>query len=160
MQCREYLEEHRDWQQMEWSNTAAAAKKVADEKDPAQAAIGSRHAAKHFGLTVLEEGIYSNVNNSTRFIIVTREKIYCRDARKISVSYELPHESGSLYNSLSHFIYNGLNMTKIESRPIMERNWEYRFFVDFEGNLSDSAVKNALRGLRSEAQNLRVHGNY
>ena len=55
--------------------------------------------------------------------------------------YELPHESGSLYNSLSHFIYNGLNMTKIESRPILKRNWEYRFFVDFEGNLSDSAVK-------------------
>lgn len=51
-------------------------------------------------------------------------------------------------------------MTKIESRPIMERNWEYRFFVDFEGNLSDSAVKNALRGLKSEARNLRVHGNY
>ena len=160
MQCREFLEEHRDWQQMEWNNTAAAAKKVAGDKDPSQAAIASRYAADHFGLAVLQEGIYSNVNNSTRFIIVTKKKIYCRDARKISVSYELPHESGSLYNSLSHFIYNGLNMTKIESRPIMERNWEYRFFVDFAGNLSDSTVKNALRGLKSEAQNLRVHGNY
>ena len=51
-------------------------------------------------------------------------------------------------------------MTKIESRPILERNWEYRFFVDFEGNLSESAVKNALRGLRAEVRNLRVHGNY
>ena len=99
MQCREFLEKHRDWQQMEWNNTAAAAKKVADEKNPAQAAIASRYAAEHFGLAVLEEGIYSNVNNSTRFIIVTREKIFCRDARKISVSYELPHESGSLYNT-------------------------------------------------------------
>ena len=77
-----------------------------------------------------------------------------------SVLYELPHESGSLYNSLSHFIYNGLNMTKIESRPITNRNWEYRFFVDFEGNLSDSAVKNALCGLNFEVQNLRIHGNY
>ena len=108
-------------------------KKVAGDKDPSQAAIASRYAADHFGLAVLQEGIYSNVNNSTRFIIVTKKKIYCRDARKISVSYELPHESGSLYNSLSHFIYNGLNMTKIESRPIMERNWEYRFFVDLRG---------------------------
>ena len=93
-------------------------------------------------------------------MIVAKDKIYAENAGKISVSYELPHESGSLYNSLSHFIYNGLNMTKIESRPILERNWEYRFFVDFEGNLSESAVKNALRGLRAEVRNLRVHGNY
>lgn len=111
-------------------------------------------------MAVLKENIYTNAGNSTRFIIVTKEKIYCRNAGKISVSYELPHESGSLYNSLSHFIYNGLNMTKIESRPIHGRNWEYRFFVDFEGNLSDSAVKNALRGLEAETQNFRIHGNY
>ena len=111
-------------------------------------------------LNILSENIFTNSDNSTRFIIVAKKKVYAKDAHKISVSYELPHESGSLYNSLSHFIYNGLNMTKIESRPILKRNWEYRFFVDFEGNLSDSAVKNALRGLRSEVQNLRVHGNY
>lgn len=135
-------------------------KKVAKDGDKTQAAIASPYAAEYFGLVPLATGIYSNPGNSTRFIIVTKEKIYCKDAKKISVSYELPHESGSLYNSLSHFIYNGLNMTKIESRPIAERNWEYRFFVDFEGNLSDSAVQNALRGLKAEAQNLRVHGNY
>lgn len=160
MQCRDYLSSHREWQQMEWGNTAAAAQKVSLEKDVTQAAIASRYAAEHFGLEILQENIYTNADNSTRFIIVTKDKIYSKEARKISVSYELPHESGSLYNSLSHFIYNGLNMTKIESRPIMERNWEYRFFVDFEGSLSDSAVKNALRGLKSETQNLRVHGNY
>ena len=61
---------------------------------------------------------------------------------------------------LSHIIYNGLNMTRIESRPIPERTWQYRFFVDFEGNLRDSAVKNALRGIRAEASALRVLGNY
>ena len=66
---------------------------------------------------------------------------------------ELPHQSGSLYNALAHFIYNDLNMTKIESRPIPQRKWEYRFFVDFEGNLSDPAVKNALRGLQAESAN-------
>ena len=160
MQCREFLDSHETWHCREFSNTAAAAKKVAKDGDKTQAAIASPYAAEYFGLVPLATGIYSNPGNSTRFIIVTKEKIYCKDAKKISVSYELPHESGSLYNSLSHFIYNGLNMTKIESRPIAERNWEYRFFVDFEGNLSDSAVQNALRGLKAEAQNLRVHGNY
>ena len=69
-------------------------------------------------------------------------------------------ESGSLYHMLSHFIYNNLNMCRIESRPIADRNWEYHFFVDFEGNLNDSAVKNALRGIREEALNLKILGNY
>lgn len=160
MQCKEFLDSNKNWCTHDFSNTAAAAKKVALEKDKTQAAIASPYAAEYFGLTVLKEGIFSNPENSTRFIIVTKNKIYQKNASKISVSYELPHESGSLYNSLSHFIYNGLNMTKIESRPITNRNWEYRFFVDFEGNLGDSAVKNALCGLNFEVQNLRIHGNY
>ena len=85
---------------------------------------------------------------------------FVKDAQKISVCMELPHQSGSLYNALAHFIYNDLNMTKIESRPIPQRKWEYRFFVDFEGNLSDPAVKNALRGLQAESAKFRIFGNY
>ena len=160
MQCRDFLSGYEEWQQVRVENTAGAAKKIAEDQDKTQAAIASAYAGDFFGLQVLKEKIYTNTNNSTRFIVVSKEKTYSSDAKKISVCYELPHESGSLYNSLSHFIYNGLNMTKIESRPIPKRNWEYRFFVDFEGNLSDSAVKNALRGLSAEVQQLRVLGNY
>ena len=61
---------------------------------------------------------------------------------------------------LSHFIYNNLNMSRIESRPIPGKNWEYRFFVDFEGNLADSGVKNALRGIQEEANYFKILGNY
>ena len=61
---------------------------------------------------------------------------------------------------LSHFIYNDINMTKIESRPIEGRNWEYRFFLDFTGNLGDAAVKNALRGIDEEAISFKILGNY
>lgn len=160
MQCRDFLNAHPNWNIHPYRNTAKAAKKVAQEQDRSQAAIASPYAAEYFHLSVLQEGIYSNPGNSTRFIIVSKQKIYCKDAKKISVSFELPHTSGSLYSSLSHLIYNGLNMTKIESRPVLSQNWEYRFFVDFEGNLNDSAVKNALRGLENEVQNLRIHGNY
>ena len=125
-----------------------------------QASISSAFAAKCFGLKVLKENIYSNKANSTRFIIVTNQRIYQKDAKKISICFELPHESGTLYNMLSHIIYNGLNMTKIESRPIPGKSWEYRFFVDFTGKLGESAVENALRGIEAEANVLRVLGNY
>ena len=125
-----------------------------------QAAIASSLAGKIYGLEVLKEGVNDNEDNSTRFIIVTNQKIFKKDAKRISICFELPHESGSLYHMLSHFIYNNINLTKIESRPIKERAWEYRFFIDFEGNLSDESVKNALRGLREEAINMRILGNY
>ena len=87
-------------------------------------------------------------------------KIFLKKASKVSLCFEIPHKSGSLYHILSHFIYNNLNLTKIESRPIPERNFEYRFFIDFDGNLMDSGVKNALRGLREETTNMKILGNY
>ncbi len=159
MQSAKYLET-KDWQQISMQNNAFAARKVAEEKDVTQAAIAGEHAAGIYGLEVLEKGVNQSDTNSTRFIIVTNQKIFKKDAGKISICFELPHKSGSLYHMLSHFIYNNLNMTKIESRPIEDQNWEYRFFIDFEGNLADSAVKNALRGLREEAKNMKVLGNY
>lgn len=159
LQSAKYLAAH-DWQQIGMQNNAFAAKKVADEKDRSQAAIAGAFAAEIYGLQILQRGINDCGSNSTRFIIVTNQKIFRKDARKISICFEVPHESGSLYHMLSHFIYNDLNMTKIESRPIEDRDWEYRFFIDFEGNLADSAVKNALRGLRDEARNMKILGNY
>ena len=159
MQCSRFLEEHRGWQQVSMLNTAMAARKVLEDQDKSQAAIASMAAAKAFGLKVLKEHVNHSDTNSTRFIVATNQKMYARDARKVSICFEVPHESGSLYNVLSHFIYNGLNMCRIESRPIPDRNWEYHFFVDFDGNLNDSAVKNALRGIQEEALNLKILGN-
>ncbi|MCM1214676.1 MAG: prephenate dehydratase [Lachnospiraceae bacterium] len=149
-----------DWQQISMQNNAFAAKKVAGEQLKTQAAIASEYAGQVYGLEVLRKGVNHSGTNSTRFIIVTNQKIFRKDAKKVSICFEVPHESGSLYHMLSHFIYNNLNMTKIESRPLEGRNWEYRFFIDFEGNLADSAVKNALRGLRDEARNMKILGNY
>lgn len=159
MQSARFLSEH-DWKQISMQNNAFAARKVAEEQDRTQAAIASAYAGETYGLEVLKRGVNQSSSNSTRFIIVTNQKIFKKDAKKISICFEVPHESGSLYHMLSHFIYNGLNICKIESRPIEDRTWEYRFFLDFEGNLSDSAVKNALRGLRDEARNMKILGNY
>ena len=137
MQSTRYLSEH-DWQQISMQNNAFAALKVAKDKDQTQAAIASEYAGQTYGLEILEKGINDSDSNSTRFIIVTNQKIFRKNANKISLCLEIPHESGSLYHILSHFIYNNLNMTKIESRPIPERNWEYRFFIDFAGKHADS----------------------
>lgn len=160
MQCSEYLNSHREWSQISVENTAVAAKKVLEEQDPSQAAVASEAAARRYGLQILKSGINYNKENVTRFIVVSRDQVYRRDAAKVSICFELPHRSGTLYNMLSNFIYNNVNMRMIQSRPIPGRNWEYRFFVDIEGRLDEPAVANALKGVAEEAANLRILGNY
>lgn len=159
-QCSEYLEAHKDMECVPYANTALAAKKVMEDGDITQGAIAGRPAAEAFGLEIIRESINFSSRNSTRFIIVTNQKIYRKDAGKISICFEIPHESGSLYRILSNFIYNDLNMNRIESRPIPDRPWEYRFFIDFDGNLADPGVKNAIRSIREETKNMKILGNY
>lgn len=160
MQSEKFLLQHPEWEQISMKNNAFAAQKVAKDKDTAEAAIASRYAAEAYGLHIIREGVNQAASNSTRFIVVGNQKIFTRDADKISLVLEIENVSGSLYELLSHFIYNNLNMTKIESRPIEDRDWDYRFFIDFDGNLGESAVQNALRGLRDEAKSMKILGNY
>lgn len=158
MQCSEFLEQHKEWEKFSLNNNAVAAKKVKEDGIKSQAAIASAKNAEIYGLNVLRNSIQNNKNNSTRFIIVTGKKIYMKDAKRISICFEINHKSGALYHALSHFIYNGINMTNIQSRPLQNKNWEYRFFVDFEGNFREEAVQNALRGMRDETISLRILG--
>lgn len=160
MQCSKYLDGRRDWEKHSVKNTAMAAQKVRGDGKTHKAAIASTLNAELYGLKVLDEAIQNNKSNATRFIIVTKGHIFVKDAKKISICFEVAHESGSLYHMLAHFIYNGLNMNHIESRPVQGKNWEYRFFVDFDGNLNDAAVQNALRGLSEETIRLQILGNY
>lgn len=159
MQCAKYLEGH-NWQQLSASNTAVAAKKILEEGDMTQVAVSSEIAAKLYGLDVLASNINTVGINTTRFVIISKKRIITEDADKISICFEIPHETGSLYNILSHIMFNGLNMTKIESRPISEKKWEFMFYVDFGGHFSDPAVKNCLRGIEEEAISIKLLGNY
>ena len=160
MQCSQFLKQQEGVRQVSLENTAVAAKKVVEEADPSCAAIASQIAGQIYGLKVLQPEIQDSENNTTRFIIFSSRPTYCKNADKVSITLELPHRSGTLYNILGHFIFNGVNMRMIESRPIAGRSWEYRFFVDLEGNLADAAVQNALKGVAAEAKNMRVLGNY
>ncbi len=160
-QCVAYIRDnHIEWNVEAMHNTAVAAMRVRDEGDKTQAAIASKLNADIYGLEVLEEQIQDNKNNVTRFVIVGKNKQYKQDAGKISLCLEIPNSTGSLYKILSHFMFNGINLTCIESRPIGNENWSYRFFIDCEGNLQDEAVKNVLVSLREECSKVVILGNY
>lgn len=160
MQCATFLDAYPEMEQVPYMSTAISAKKVMAEQDVHQAAIASRRAAKCYGLEILKENINYEATNTTRFIIISKEKEFLNDSNKVSICFQLPHECGSLYNMMSHFIFNNLNMTKIESRPIEGKKWEYRFFVEIEGNLQEPGVQNALHGIQEEASNCRILGNF
>ena len=159
-QCKAFLEQHKNMKPIEVTSTTIGTKKVSEEGDCSQAAIASRFAAKLYGLDILQENINTENNNSTRFIIISNKPQRLKGANKIGICFVAPHVSGSLYGMLSHLIFNGLNMTKIESRPLEGKAFEYRFFVDFEGDLNAPAVKNTLYGIREEAIELKILGNY
>ena len=159
-QCARFLGSHPNWKRNPIENTALGAKKIKEDGKISQAAVASVAAAKLYGLKVLKEAVNDSSVNTTRFIIVAGEKVFTKDAAQVSICFEVPHESGSLYSILAHFIYNDLNMTRIESCPIPGKNWEYRFFVDFAGNFSDLSVMCALRGIMEEVSSFKILGNY
>jgi chorismate mutase/prephenate dehydratase len=160
MQCQKFLDNHKNWMQYGEKNTAACAKKIVEDGDRTHVAIASVEAAEIYGLEVLEEKINTQDNNTTRFVIVSNKRRFIKDAKKVSISFETGHTAGCLYDMLSHIIYNGLNMIKIESRPIEGKPWQFRFFIDFLGNIDDPAVMNALRGIEEEALSIKLLGNY
>ena len=129
-QCESFLESHKDWQQISQPNTAVAAKKIFEDKDNSHVAIASKEAAKLYGLEILKTDIADEANNTTRFVIVSKTRTFVKNAKKTSIVFECVNEPGSLYNLLSHIIYNGLNMTKIESRPSEKKLGDYWFWID------------------------------
>ena len=135
-------------------------KKVKDEEKKEQAAIASELSANLYDLNILDRGINRNSNNTTRFVVLSKEKIFSKDSNKLSLILELPHEKGMLYNILGIFVLNGLNLVKIESRPIPEKTFEYRFFIDIEGNLNSANVSNVLEILKKKVTFLKILGNY
>lgn len=159
LQCSGFLKQHPYIKQVEGGSTSDCAGIVLEQGEVSQAAIASRRAGEHFGLKLLKESIHNDETNSTRFIIITNKRIYFRGAKKTCLCFVLPHKSGSLYHMLSHFIYNSINMTRIESRPIPGKAFEYRFFVDIEGSMENLSVKNALKCIGVEALEMKVIGS-
>ena len=159
MQSMEFIDEM-GWDMVNDLNTAISAKYVADMKDKSIAAIGSTQAADIYGLDIVAEHVNQAYGNATKFVVVSNKKIARKHAGTICISFEMPNESGSLYTMLSHIIYNDLNMTMIQSRPVPDRSWQYRFYIEFDGKAAQSGVVNALSGINAEAENMKILGNY
>lgn len=160
LQCSQFMKQHPEYNPIPYSNTAVSAKKVADSGDLTQAAIGSKKAAIIYGLNLLAAGINNNKQNYTRFIIIGRYARPEQKNNKISIAVAISHEPGSLYTVLSYFAQHGLNMLKIESRPMADKTWEYLFYIDFDGNLQKEEVRQAVEQIKSKSTYFKLLGNY
>lgn len=159
-QCRHFLSRYPDIVQVPSLNTALSAKNIAAWGDFSKAAIAGSLAAKLYGLDILQENIHDNPNNTTRFVVVSREMRPLYTPDKASVTFHVSNEVGSLAQLLTCFAEHGVNLSKIESRPIPGKSWEYFFFADFEGAMDEAALSKALAAASGCSRELRMLGRY
>ena len=158
-QCNIFLKNF-DFTGITFSNTAAAAKFVSESEKNNIAAICSESAAKKYGLKIIRKGIQNVTNNTTRFIVISKELVIDEDAEKISLIFSAPHRTGSLYRVLGRFSMTGLNLTKLESRPVANGKFDYYFYVDILGSVRDEQTLDLLCALSDELPEFSFLGNY
>jgi len=158
-QCSAFIKNF-DFTGINFSNTAAAAKYVSQSDKNNIAAICSEQAAKKYGLQVLRKSIQNVTNNTTRFIVISKKLVIDEDAHKISLIFSAPHTTGSLYRVLGRFAMTGLNLTKLESRPVANGKFDYLFYADVLGNVNDEQTMDLLCALYDELDELTFLGNY
>lgn len=159
MQCEEFLKKS-NLQAEADENTAVAAKRVADGTDKTVAALCSKECAAEYGLKILKADVQDSDANYTRFILIQKDLCIYKGSDKMSVMTSLPHESGSLNRMLGKFSALGLNLTKLESRPIAGSDFEFMFYFDFDGDVTEPAVQNLIAELENGSENFVFLGAY
>lgn len=149
-----------DWKEYTYYNTAKSVKFIKESNRIDFAAIGSLEAAKYYGLNIIKDSIQNTENNTTRFVIISTKKIITKDANKISFITRTSHEPKSLYKILKKIADSNVNMLKIESRPVLDKPWEYIFYIDIKGSLNNTLIKTLLKEIEEEALYMLVLGNY
>ncbi len=160
LQCGDFLHSLSGVVCEEYYSTALSAKAVADKKDKSCAAIAAKRNAKLLGLEVLAEDINNSSVNTTRFAIVAKAPEIDKECNKVSIAFTLPHESGQLHRLLACFAQEGLNLLKLESRPIASKPFEYMFLADYSGNLLDTTVREVTNSVIEGTQEFTLLGNY
>ena len=164
MQCRRFLNQHSHLKVVETDDTAGAAKDISENQLHGHAAICSKFAAPLYGMKILEEGIETNKHNFTRFLVVSDPWIaegLCnpRKSNKASIVFSLPHSEGSLSQVLSIFSFYRINLTKIQSLPIIGREWEYMFYVDVTYD-DYTRYRQSIDAMRPLTKQLKILGEY
>ncbi|MCL1880686.1 MAG: chorismate mutase [Oscillospiraceae bacterium] len=162
-QCRKFLNAHTDDQDFTiigYENTATAAKYVANSGRGDLAAIASRDCAELYGLSILSDDIQNMSNNHTHFICISKELEIYAGANKTSLTFTIEDEVGSLYNVLSKFELYGINLTKLESRPVHGENLLFKFYVDMDTPVFSEEFKQLLFELERETKDFRYLGTY
>lgn len=161
-QCRRWLRE-RGIEEVVGHDTAGSVRALAEHPEPGLAAIASAEAAARYGLSVLADGIQDDASNRTRFVVIDRGRPLRPGAAgagsKSSLAVITAHRPGSLVRALQAFSDRGVNLSRLDSRPLSDRPFEYRFYMDFEVQVP-SAAEAALNGLEAEAAEVRLFGTY
>ncbi len=158
-QCSHFIERN-SLEEVPMYDTAGSAKMIKEANLRDAAAIASRRAAEIYGLNILFEGIESNPENYTRFLIIGHEDHPPTGRDKTTIAFKIEHAPGTLFKALKGFAEGGVNLTKIESRPILGRPWEYTFYLDLEGHREDQPVKLALKELEKTSLYIKILGSY
>ncbi|MBI3052274.1 prephenate dehydratase [Candidatus Woesearchaeota archaeon] len=160
VQSQEFLDRN-SIQRIEEYDTAGAVRIVKERGNKEEAAVASELAAEIYGMKMLRKRIETDSGNTTRFFVVAREQGVAGSRElKTSVVFSVKHTPGSLYCSLRGLAENNINLTKLVSRPMKGKKWEYMFYLDFEGSLKDGKVKNAIAELRKNALFMKILGSY
>ncbi len=161
-QCTNFLSKLPRCRVESYLDTAISAKKVLEDGDLSQAAIAGAHAADHYGLHIIAHNIANQEENFTRFVIVSPEAVTIdlQVPCKTSLMMVTSNEEGSLIDCLNVLHKHGINMSKLESRPLPHEPWRYSFYIDIEANTSNPKVEDALAELAKEAEELKILGCY
>jgi chorismate mutase/prephenate dehydratase len=158
-QCKKWIvKKASDKELIEVSSTSNAAKKASQVDF--SGAIASEMAADKFGLNIVENDINDKGRNETRFIVFSKKQNDSKNMKKTSLIFGAKNKPGSLFNILESFKNEKINLTKLESRPSQTHDWEYLFFVDFEGNLENENVKRAIENIKNNAIEVKILGSY
>ncbi len=158
-QCSQFLKNF-DFTGINFSNTGTAAKYISEKNLRDSAVICSTEAAKKYNLNILKRDIQNIDQNQTRFVVISKKLFIADGAEKISILFSLPHTTGSLYRVLGRFSMTGLNLTKLESRPMGNGEFSYFFYVDLEGNVENEKTLDLLCALSEELPDFKFLGNY
>jgi len=159
-QCENFFRTCPDVKRIATEDTAASVREIIAAGDPARAAIASRRAAEIHGGKILREHLEDNRENYTRFLLLGRSSNTAETANKLSLVFQTAHRPGALFHALGPFARRGINLMKLESRPIVGRPWEYRFYLDLQASALDREADAAIGELQELAVNVRILGSY